>query len=295
MIIVMLNGGLGNQMFQYAFGRALSIALKNEFKVDISWYKETPGGVTRRGYELECFDMNTAVAVSKEIFSMKKIAAFLPRQIFNFFYKKLPILRGSYCKERFYHYDSTVWQYGDNTYFEGYWQSYRYFDKYKEVIRKDFIYKDELSSESKRLQKKIILKNAVSLHVRRGDYVTNSNANGFHGVIPLQYYEEAVEYIAKRANGIDIFVFSDDIKWVKENMNVKFPVTFIPDSEKKKPFEDMYLMSLCKHNIIANSSFSWWGAYLNTNDEKIVIAPKKWFTDPFINTQDLIPKEWVRL
>ncbi|MDD3060131.1 MAG: alpha-1,2-fucosyltransferase, partial [Sulfurimonas sp.] len=149
--------------------------------------------------------------------------------------------------------------------------------------------------EDIKLKEEIQSSNSVSLHVRRGDYVSNKNATSYHGVSSLDYYYNAIETISKKISNPILYIFSDDIPWVRENLIVSLPIVFIENTNTDRPFEDIYLMSLCKHNIIANSTFSWWGAYLNSNLEKNVIAPKKWFNDPVINTEDLIPSSWTRI
>jgi len=295
MIIVKLNGGLGNQMFQYAFGRARSLSSKTKLKLDLSWFENIDKRDTPRQYELDCFKFQVSIASKSDIKSLKRITRLFPRRIFGYLYKRLHFLRDSYFIEKYYHYDSSVTLCSDNTYFDGYWQSYKYFDRYRKTIKDDFIYTKKLTKETSILSKLIVSRNSISLHVRRGDYVTNSNANSFHGATSLEYYYDALNYLRSRVINPYIFIFSDDIEWIKKNLKSDIPMHFVENSGDKNPFEDIYLMSLCKHNIIANSSFSWWGAYLNNNPEKIVVAPKKWFADATINTDDLIPNDWIRL
>ena len=136
---------------------------------------------------------------------------------------------------------------------------------------------------------------AVSLHIRRGDYVSNPVTNNYHGTCSLAYYKKAVLLLKEKIENPSFFIFSDDLLWARENLDFINDMTFI-DLDKSIPdHEEMHLMSQCKHNIIANSSFSWWGAWLNENSDKIVIAPKKWFSDNTINTEDLIPAKWMRI
>ncbi len=137
--------------------------------------------------------------------------------------------------------------------------------------------------------------NAVSLHIRRGDYVKVKETNDFHGVCSIAYYETAIELITNKINDPVFYIFSDDMDWVKKNFNIRQNHVFVDANDAATNYEDMRLMSLCKHNIIANSSFSWWGAWLNPSSSKTVIAPKKWMKDPSIETIDLIPGNWIRL
>jgi len=143
-------------------------------------------------------------------------------------------------------------------------------------------------------EQKIKEKNSVSLHIRRGDYLTMQKAIDTIGVCPLDYYDKAIREITRKIKNPTFFIFSDDINWVKENLKTNSPTIFVSGG-KLKDYEELILMSKCKHNIIANSSFSWWGAWLNNNPNKIVIAPKKWFKDTSKNTRDLIPESWLKL
>ena len=136
---------------------------------------------------------------------------------------------------------------------------------------------------------------SVCIHIRRGDYVEDIITNQFHGVCNLDYYYRSIEYIASKIKNPYFFVFSDDPLWVKQNLILKYPCDYIDQNFGKKDYEDMRVISKCKHNIIANSSFSWWGAWLNINPNKIVIAPKNWFKSKAINTKDLIPESWFKI
>ncbi|HQS38500.1 MAG TPA: alpha-1,2-fucosyltransferase, partial [Methylotenera sp.] len=162
-----------------------------------------------------------------------------------------------------------------------------------EQIRKDFTFKLALSVKNSAIIEQISQVNAVSLHVRRGDYVTNAK-NAFIGVCSLEYYRKAVEYVKNQVDKPVFFVFSDDIEWVKSNLPIDFPCFYIDHNHGIESFNDMRLMSHCKHHIIANSSFSWWGAWLNANSEKIVIAPQQWFANN-TNVNDLLPESWIKL
>jgi hypothetical protein len=137
--------------------------------------------------------------------------------------------------------------------------------------------------------------NSVSLHVRRGDYVANLKVAAIHGLCSKEYYASAIKFISKKVERPHFFVFSDDINWVENNFKINYPCTYINQNFSNESYNDLRLMSLCQHNIIANSSFSWWGAWLNCNSEKIVIAPKKWFANSDKRCDDLIPEKWVRL
>ena len=178
----------------------------------------------------------------------------------------------------------------------GYWQSPKYFNSIETLIRKEFTFQKPL--DSKNLEILNLIKNtiSVSIHIRRTDFQI-INSNDIHGFCSLEYYDEAINYIHTNVLMSKFFIFSDDINWAKENLKVPMNSYFVSGNTGEKSYIDMQLMSNCNHNIIANSSFSWWGAWLNSNPKKIVIAPKKWFSDEKMNAQtdDLIPAEWIRM
>jgi hypothetical protein len=182
----------------------------------------------------------------------------------------------------------------NDCYLMGYWQSEKYFSAISEQIREDFSFRLAINNQNTQLAFKISQHNAVSLHIRRGDYANNPTVTATHGLCPISYYHNAIEYIAHRVKQPYFFIFSDDIVWAKENLKMDLHSTYIDHNQGAESYNDMRLMSLCRHHIIANSSFSWWGAWLNPNIDKIAIAPKQWFVKD-VNTQDLIPKDWVRL
>ncbi|NTV98925.1 MAG: alpha-1,2-fucosyltransferase, partial [Chlorobiaceae bacterium] len=183
------------------------------------------------------------------------------------------------------------------TWIEGYWQSEKYFDAISRDIAREFRIITPLSPKSTETKKLIGSTESVSVHVRRGDYVAEDYRGRIHGPLKISYYAEALDIIAQKKRSPHLFIFSDDIPWVKENLRFDFPARYVDHNDERSGFEDLHLMSLCRHNIIANSTFSWWGAWLNRNPTKIVIAPKQWFPDPKMNslTSDLIPDSWIRL
>lgn len=176
----------------------------------------------------------------------------------------------------------------------GYFQNEKFFKKYAADIRNLFAFQGDLPIKTEKLKKEIESRNAVSIHIRRTDYIDK----GYH-LISDSYYKRAMKYIARNIDNPHFYIFSDDIDWVENNMDFNYPHTFVKINRGRDSYLDMYLMSLCKHNIIANSTFSWWGAWLNKNPEKIVIAPDVWgfSTDPYEKTQklvnEIVPKEWI--
>jgi len=293
MVIIKLMGGMGNQLFQYAVGKAVSAKSGKELKMDISGYENQDAIITPRSYALSIFKIEEKFASAGEIgkFLQNKNKKNISGKIKSLFFNKNS---SAYFVEPKFTFNPEVFDFNEPVYLEGYWQTEKYFKDITDIIRKEFVLKDEYSIENKEITKKIKNCNAVSLHIRRGDYVTSATTNKFHGICSLDYYEKAVRHIADGVQDPNFFIFSDDIEWVKENLKIDHPAAYVSDGVLKD-YEELTLMSYCKHNIIANSSFSWWGAWLNNNPEKIVIAPKQWFADTSIDISDVIPENWVKI
>lgn len=295
MIIVQLIGGLGNQMFQYATARAMACRNNMVLKLDIMGIEHVKNGTPRK-YELGVFNSVQNFATRDEIDKLRNLTKHrfmrLARRIVG---REIPFCRSSYVIESQFQFDPSILTLLDSVYMQGYLASEKYFIDAQETILRDFTIKFEPTGFNRELANDILTKEAVSIHIRRGDYITDSKINKFHGTCSSEYYREAVNLIAKSVKQPHFFVFSNDPKWVMENFALNYPVTYVNHNGPEKGYEDLRLMNMCKYHIIANSSFSWWGAWLSQNHGKIVIAPKKWFNDPSINTNDLIPDGWLRL
>lgn len=291
-IISQVIGGLGNQMFQYAAGRALSILRGVPLRLDVSGFN---GYGLHQGFELDqVFSCPVTLAEPQDVRAVLGWqSSRLARRIFA-----RPALRflrkRHFMVEPHFHYWREISDVSLPCYMVGYWQSERYFSNVAETIRADFTFRQPMSSQNLKFAEEIGAVNAVSLHIRRGDYVSNPKTLSTHGVCPLTYYETAIRYIAERVEAPHIFVFSDDVDWVRTNLNVEHPCCYVDHNRGMESYNDMRLMSLCRHHIIANSSFSWWGAWLNSREDKIVIAPQTWFANGG-NTQDLLPVGWTAL
>jgi hypothetical protein len=294
MIVVKLMGGLGNQMFQYAAGRHLAHIRNTELKLDLSFLKtDAKGAYTQRDYAFDIFTLKGIFASEEEVLSFKKLSENRYRR---FLFRKFPFLfNKAYITESGNKYHKEFTNYPANTYLSGFWQSERYFSPVADIIRKDFTFKESLQGLNKELAAKIKNSRSVSMHIRRSDYIINKDVLNFHGVCPPSYYTEGLAKITEKEKKPELFIFSDDIAWCKQNLIFDFPCTYVDHNYGDKSFEDMRLMSLCKHNIIANSSFSWWGAWLNNNTEKIIVAPKKWFNDPKAQSPDIYPADWIKI
>jgi hypothetical protein len=290
MIIVRLNGGLGNQMFQFAAGKALAIQKKTRLLLDISGFDNLPQGTTKRAYELGSFDIKAEFAGVRQIEMLAR-----PKGIIRLLDKSRPYYRKTVYCEPFFHYDPNFFRASSNTILAGYWQSEKYFKDAAAVIRNELQVKAPLSPATQALARHIDSVNAVSIHIRRGDYVSDEKTNQYHGTCSLDYYAGALSLLMQRTSGAELFVFSDEIGWAEKNLVSPLPSHFVQRNDGGQPYEDLFLMSRCRHHIIANSSFSWWGAWLNKNPGKIVIAPSKWFNESDADTKDLLPGEWLKV
>jgi len=283
-------GGLGNQMFQYAAGRCLAHLHKTELKLDLSFLNKDPQNkYTKRDYKLDVFNCKTEFAGETDI------SSFLPLdkgKITNTLMRKLPILYSKIvANESGHKFFKEFYSFPGDVYLNGFWQSENYFEPVADLIRNDFTLKEALHAGNLQLYNRITACNSLSLHVRRGDYVTNKESNSYHGTCSPDYYQRAIEYTRSLNKDLEVFVFSDDIEWARENLITDLPVHFV---DGNNPGEvDMHLMASCKHNIIANSSFSWWGAWINANPGKIVVAPQKWFSAS--EAPDIYPENWVKI
>lgn len=291
MVIVELIGGLGNQMFQYAIGRYMAEKLQTSLYMDVFGFEK----YSLRQYELRNFKIQEQFASKKDLqpFSLSKWQKLLcsVQKLFG----KSKDNCSTCVLEKSFNFDPDVLQHTGNLYLSGYWQSEKYFKEITPVLFKEFSSRNQMSSRSMELQERMHRPGSVAIHIRRGDYVSNQKTNQVHGVMPLDYYRKAMNFVAARKDNLTYYVFSDDPGWVRENFIVAENINFIEPSDPSQSYEDMLLMSFCNHNIIANSSFSWWSAWLNRNPDKIVIAPQKWFNKTDIDTADLIPDSWIRL
>ncbi|HEY0066775.1 MAG TPA: alpha-1,2-fucosyltransferase [Flavisolibacter sp.] len=283
MIIIRLTGGLGNQMFQYAAARCLALKNGAELKLDTTAYREDQ----LRNFDLFCLNIKASIATPAEIDALK--AKGTAGRVMSYL---TPYPRRKFYKQPWFRFHPSFFRLTDPVYLQGYFQSEKYFEAEREQVQKDFTIKKELTANAEPLAAGLQAQESVALHIRRGDY-RNDVSLDYHGIVPLDYYREAVEQVSSKVAHPHFYIFSDDGAWVKENL--KLPKATIVSGELSSThFEDLYLMSRCRHNIIANSSFSWWAAWLNANPEKIVIAPRHWFNKGPKDTEDLIPGEWTR-
>ncbi len=276
MIYLELKGGLGNQLFQFAFAYDLSVRMNLELVLDTSSYRRFLLD-TRRDFELDLFNINC--------FSKSKLPDLFERIINNFSTIKLTDENFDFNKLDYY----KTFKYIK---LNGYWQSEEFFSNSSRSIKSMFTLKHE-SEAYRAIKKRILSNNSTSIHIRRGDYLSNSRAAKVHHVCELEYYLKAADYINKNKQyKMKFYIFTDDINWAFENFkNKNFEIV---SNAQLIAAEELMLMSFCQNNIISASSFSWWGAWLNDNEEKIVICPEKWFKSKEYPL-DLIPKNWSKI
>ncbi len=280
MIIVEVMGGLGNQMYQFALYKELQY-LNKDVKLDIFSYDND----SKREFELTNFNVDINYATVRDIMKYGKkcsrVDNIFDKVLFELVYRKKNLV---YSEENVQKYQPEIFEF-DNVYLSGYWQNSLYFNDVVCSLRQCFKFPNNMSTICRKVAEAIINSNSVSIHVRRSDYLDNEGRYG--NICTLQYYKCAIDYIKKRTENPHFFVFSDDIQWIRNNF-IGRDFTIVDCNSKQDSFWDMYLISICKNNIIANSSFSWWGAWLNSNPDKIVCAPEKWFN---ISNGD---KPWIQ-
>lgn len=286
MTIIKLKGGLGNQLFQYALGRSIALVHHKQVKFDLSWFDRFP----QRKYKLGNLNTRVEVATKTEIIALRQWKRkdgkrYLP---LNFFRKKGAL----HIEEAGYFFHPETLNSVEDSYLDGNWQSEKYFKDIAKIIHEEIALKEKTNENFEQLAQNIRGSDSISLHIRRGDYAT-AKVQRILKLCSTKYYHEAINLMKNKVQNPTFFVFSDDTEWVKGNVKTNAPTVFVTDGNLKD-YEELILMSKCKHNITANSSFSWWGAWLNDNQNKIIITPKEWFNDKSKNMKDLIPKSWIK-
>jgi len=274
-------------MFQYAAGRALSLRLGCDLALDLSWFE----GRRDRHYALAPFEIHCQIRSS---------GRWLP-QVFQKYATRLsrrwaPVRMGvPVFREPHFHFSSTYEALVSAVFLEGYWQSEKYFETFKVALRNDFNLKGEVPSSCVNLLSMIRSSEAICVHVRRGDYLTNPVSARTHGICSVEYYQRAVQTLIHDLKQPHCFIFSDDPAWARCHLIFDCRTTVVDTNSTTDVHWDLFLMMACKHFVIANSSLSWWGAWLASAPGKKVIAPDRWFLDPRKRTHDLIPLDWRRL
>jgi len=269
MIIINLTGGLGNQMFQYAFGRYLSIKHKTELK----YHFTNALFNTQRGFALDIFNIQATEATRKDLEMFGIMQNIYFNRILYLLDDRYHIQFNSHIvTDRFpYTFNGLFRNTSNNAYLQGYWADERYFEGIEKFLHEDFTLKDKLDVMNQKIIEQMKKTNSVSIHVRRGDYITNkANIPKFLGA---SYYLDAIKKIEKKEENPFYFIFSDDIAWCRKQFTQLNNVLFVSHNTGINSYKDMILMSNCKHNIIANSTFSLWGAWINSNKNKLITKP----------------------
>lgn len=288
MITMRIKGGLGNQLFQYAVAYALSKRLNQPFRFDPSF----TGNMTARSYKILELNCNVDSIVEEE--QLPIMIRFLKNAYINKACRLLNLSKHR-CGNYIYWIETKdVWQADflkiscENLYVDGYFQSEEYFKKYRADLLKQFTPRYEPEQQYLTILERVRKKNTVAVHVRRGDFKKDNNP--FHYLLDANYYRRAVEYIREKVDNPEFFWFSDDMIWVKEHIGEMDDFHFVTIRTTHGDIDDMMLMKNCNHIITANSTFSWWAAWLNENDDSIRIVPQK----PY-GMDGMIPNGWMRI
>lgn len=290
MIVTELYGGLGNQLFQYAIGRALAARRQTDLAIDISKLEN----YKLRTYKLRHFQV-AAQPLSAEQRRALRIRDYPAGTLRRLMMRVIGLSYMPVLQEHTFSFDASAVNAPDHCYLRGYWQSPKYFCDAEQAIRADLQLRHPPTGTDAQVAADIAKTVAVSVHVRRGDYVSNPHTQRYHGVCGADYYSKAEQLLRERLSTFELFIFSDDPDWVKENLRFKSRTHYVSHNGPDTDHEDLRLMTTCHHHVIANSTFSWWGAWLSPHSNKTVIAPKRWFAEAPHSTDDLIPPSWIRI
>ncbi len=293
MVVIRIFAGLGNQMFQYALYKLIQSMNKKVFADD---YLIRKNGNAHYGLEIQDLFSAKYARIHPFFLSVVMKRPHNHAMLYNCVdgvLKKIGIEKIDHIHDRELSLQEI--QDTDNRYYEGFWQKAELYSSIRDILLKEFDFSKriipDLNDDNRKMADRIKQSNSVSIHVRRGDYL--KNADIFGGICTEDYYREAIKYISEKIDNPVFYMFSDDTEWVTDNFSF-LDYTLVDINKGKNSHRDMYLMSICKHNIVANSTFSWWGAWLNTNKDKIVIRPKH-----FLNIDGgrdyIFPNEWVNL
>jgi Glycosyl transferase family 11 len=292
-VIVKIQGGLGNQLFQFACGKSLAIKHGATLTLNTSWFATHEQGVTSRAFLLErlCLIRDcqiTSDPITKPSRWQRLLQNFWPSRPYWL------------IEREHFRYDSKVWRAprftSQNLFILGYWQSFRYFEKNIGLLREEILPRYDLSQHYQLYAKTIESDDrSVMIHVRRGDYVNLAHVASWHGALGLTYYQKACTVMTEKIGSCHFFIFSDDLIWVKEQFDFLENCTFIEnEATTESVIAELMLMRMCRHHIIANSSLSWWAAWLSQHPEQQVICPKQWIQGQH-SFDDLLPSQWLRL
>ena len=280
-------------MFQYAAARRLAHRHQTSVRIDTSWY-ETQHEATPRRYELDRLSISGEPASRWETIGTDGVRNARLYELPLALYRKLRP-RYQFIGERSVRFNPQVLNLTDNVCLFGYWMSERYFTDIASIIREEFRFRNPPSPANSSRAEQLRSCDSIAVHVRRGDYASNPLVTSIHGLCGTDYYYRAADEIRRHVREPVFFLFSDDLQWASENLDFAGETVVVDDNQGEASPEDLRLMSEARHNIVANSGFSWWGAWLNANPKKIVCAPKQWFADPAYDASDVVPADWIPL
>lgn len=286
MIAFQAQGGLGNQLFQYATARRLALQHRCPLVIDPHWFDRHRKGETPRSLELNHYPVVMRHATLRERMWWAPLRSRWARYL-------QPVLPLRLLRERGFAFNPEVLSAPPNCYLSGFWQSEAYFADIRDQLLAELSPIAPPSAQDLKIIEQIQRGDAVSVHVRRGDYVSSASASAYHGLCTLDYYHKAIRHLAERLESPTLFVFSDEPGWTKA-LRSPLPTYYVDHNRAENAFQDLRLMSLCRHHILANSSFSWWGAWLSRSTDSLVIAPERWYAADR-PAPDLIPARWIRM
>ncbi len=303
MIITWLNGGLGNQMFQYAAGLALAHQRRTVLKLDVSWFRHYDEFEAHNIYGLHCFNILEQFATADEITRLcgrpltfaERCALPVARRLRLNDYVARHTATGQLHDAKSFHFYPEFFDLPDNTMISGWWQSEKFFAPVADHIRLHFSFRFPPLPAVAEMAARIRSGPSAAVHFRRGDYTRNQTFNQKIGVIGPAYYDRAIQLLRERSPDATLYIFSDDIDAIEREYRVPGPHVFVRAVHHWHPWDKIRLMSLCDHIAIANSTFSWWAAWLNPSPTKLVIAPDPWFANSIHNSSDVVPDSWTRL
>ncbi|MDI1247261.1 MAG: alpha-1,2-fucosyltransferase [Lacunisphaera sp.] len=303
MIITWLSGGLGNQMFQYAAGLALAERRRTTLKLDVSWFREDPGLEAHNRYALSCFNLTEQFATQEEIERVRgvrltrterwsvAVAGALRLQ----HYARRHAEPGNWHQPPTFAFYPQFLEQPDPTYLNGMFQSEKFFAGAADLLRLHFTFRYPPTPEVAALADRIRSGPSAAVHFRRGDYGRNATFAKEIGVLDLAYYQRAVRLLRERSPGATLYIFSDDIEAVAREFTPSGPHEFVRCVKPWHAYDKIRLMSLCDHLAVANSTFSWWAAWLNAAPAKLIVAPEPWFDQSKHDASDVVPAGWIRL
>jgi hypothetical protein len=286
-IVVRLMGGMGNQLFQFAAGRRLASRHGSELLLDLGWFRHEGKSVaTPRSFQLGGFE----VAAGLTELQPRVLAGWERKRRWSLSSRRrLEVIRQRDSDAAL---DERVLGAPDDVLLLGYWQSEKYFVDAADVVRRELRFPDEPDERYAHVDEIARNPSAVAVHVRRGDYVAHPETSAVHGALGRDYYRRALELVAARVEDSQFLAFSDEPEWVERELAPEFRLMVVTGGDAH---QELRLMSRCTHHVIANSSFSWWGAWLGEQNDSVVVAPARWFSDPGVDTSSVIPERWVRL